>query len=253
LADLPLKTAQRRFSRAPPISTPIAQIEDTECAFRPFFLLVATWIPCSVRVMGADDYDRGKHSLDELINWWNSEGAGTRNEATTRLHLIDGLLTGVLCWPKGDITAEQSHGGTFTDYELGKPATRVIVEAKKEGIYFELPAGVGPGTIAIPSVADNSDDIKDAIQQVLRYCQDRGVALAVVTNGHQILAFVASRQDGVPPLTGRALVFDSLEAVRSSFQLAWDNLSQRSQGWHNQQRRFSPLGSFRAQRTTGEL
>lgn len=175
--------------------------------------------------MAADDFERGKQNLDKLIDWWQSEGASTRNEATTRLHLIDGLLQAVLGWPKGEITAEQSHGGTYTDYQIGKPATRLIVEAKKEGIYFELPAGAGPGTAAISSVTDGSSDIKAAVEQVLGYCQERGVALAVVTNGHQILAFVASRQDGVPPLTGRALVFDSLAAIRSSFQLTWDNLS----------------------------
>jgi hypothetical protein len=53
--------------------------------------------------------------------------------------LIDELLVGALGSPKGQVVAEGSDGGTYADYLLGRPATRLIVEAKREGIYFELP------------------------------------------------------------------------------------------------------------------
>jgi hypothetical protein len=46
-----------------------------------------------------------------------------------------------------------------------------------------------------------------------------------VTIGHQVVAFLASHQDGVPPLEGSALVFDSSTAMRQEFALLWDNLS----------------------------
>lgn len=179
----------------------------------------------SVSAMAAQEYEAAQRNLDALITWWTEAGEQTRNEATTRLHLIDELLMRVLCWPKEQITAEESHGGAYADYALGRPATRLIVEAKREGVYFELPAGVGPGSVRLPTITESSPAVGDAVKQVLRYCQDRGVPVAAVTNGHQLIVFVASRQDGVPPLSARALVFDSLSAMRDDFQLLWDNVS----------------------------
>lgn len=175
--------------------------------------------------MDADEFEDAKEKLDDLITWWSVEGEQTRNEATTRLHLIDVLLLDVLRWPRQDIVCEKSHGGSYADYSLGGPATRMIVEAKREGIYFDLPAGVGPGVVALPTVTEASPAVGEAVKQALRYCQDRGVPIAVVSNGHQLIAFMASRQDGIPPLTSRALVFDSLQAMRESFRPFWDNLS----------------------------
>jgi hypothetical protein len=175
--------------------------------------------------MNGTEFEAGKARLEALLAWWIEEGQQSRNEATTRLHLIDELIVGVLKWPKEQVLAEESHGGTYADYSLGKPATRLILEAKREGTYFELPVGVGPGSVALATVTEDAPAINDAVRQVLGYCQERGVPLAAVSNGHQLVAFIASRQDGVAPLTGRALVFDSLEAMREKFQLLWDNLS----------------------------
>jgi hypothetical protein len=62
--------------------------------------------------VAASDYEQGREYLDQLAGWWESEGKKSRNEATTRLHLIDELLVEVLRWPKGQIDAEESHGGS---------------------------------------------------------------------------------------------------------------------------------------------
>src|SRR3984885_13936041 len=175
--------------------------------------------------MEAKDFEEAKANLDALIAWWRADGERTRNEATTRLHLIDELLINVLKWPKEQIVAEESHGGSYADYSIGKPMTRIIVEAKRDGVYFDLPAGIESGLAQLPTITEASPMIKDAVKQALRYCQDRGVPIAVVSNGHQIVAFMAFRQDAVPPLEGRALVFDSLSVLRESFQMFWDNLS----------------------------
>mgnify|MGYP000956246052 CR=1 FL=1 len=170
-------------------------------------------------------FEEARANLDSLISWWTETGDTARNEATTRLDLIDELLLKVLAWPKAQVTAEDSYAGQYTDYALSDTATRVIVEAKKEGVYFDLPAGVKPGVVRLDTVCEAADGMSAAVEQVLRYCQDRGVPLAVVCNGHQLVAFVASRRDGIPPLKGRALVFPSLSTMRESFQVLWDNLS----------------------------
>jgi hypothetical protein len=48
-----------------------------------------------------------------------------------------------------EITAEQTHNGTYTDYMLGRNRTNVVVEAKREGVYFELPVGFDTRTTSL--------------------------------------------------------------------------------------------------------
>jgi len=175
--------------------------------------------------VAAKDYENGSARLESLADWWRTEGSQNRNEATTRLHLIDSLLYGALGWPRGAVIAEERYEGKYADYVVGRPAARLIVEAKREGMYFELPAGVGAGVMNLSTLFSSSADFEAAARQVLAYCHERGVPLAAVANGHQLVAFLASRQDGVPPLAGRALVFDSFTSMRKDFPVLWNNLS----------------------------
>src|SRR3954447_7807631 len=132
-------------------------------------------------------YTAAKDRLDSLISYWQQVEKSERNEATTRLHLIDELLTGALGWPRDQIEAEKSHEGEYADYTMGRPAAKVILEAKREGMYFDLPAGVSSGVISIRTVLDGSESLKQAIDQVLTYCQKRGVPIAAICNGHQLI------------------------------------------------------------------
>ena len=128
------------------------------------------------------------------------------NEANTRFHFIDELLINCLGWPKSTISVEHFQGGEYTDYMLSDP-TSVIWEAKKEGKYFELPANIlGRPIQSLPSIMAVSEEAESAIKQVYQYCTNRGVEVAVVCNGRQLIAFLAIRI-GQPPLEGNALVF----------------------------------------------
>ena len=173
------------------------------------------------------NYDQGKAALETLIEWAEANAVGDkRNEATTRLHLIDALLLNVLQWPTSDVRAEEPAGTGRIDYALGVP-TQFIVEAKREGIYFSLPAGTTTGVHSIESITDGDQGrpLREALEQVAVYAARNGVAPAAVTNGHQLVLFIATRADGIPPLKGRALVFPSLGDMRSGFRLLWDNAS----------------------------
>src|SRR4051794_8794908 len=121
----------------------------------------------------ATRYETARQRLQQLISWWDSQPKGARNEATTRLHLVDELLLGALDWPKSEVIAEERYDGKYADYSLGRPATRLIVEAKREGSTFELPLGVGPGSVDLPTVLESSVAVADAVGQVLQYCQER--------------------------------------------------------------------------------
>jgi hypothetical protein len=172
------------------------------------------------------DFEVCKSAMEQLTNWavLNVLEEG-RNEATTRLHLIDRFLFECLGWAKEDCSSEESFEGTYTDYLLGTPSKRLVVEAKKEGVYFSLPAGFHNRSCEIKTLTDANPGIDKAIRQVLKYSQDRGIPIAAVCNGHQVLAFLGSRQDGVPPTEGRAIVFSSLEDMLTNFKDLWQCLS----------------------------
>ena len=148
-----------------------------------------------------------------------------RNEAQTRHHLINKIISDVFAWPEGSIEVEGYEQKTFTGYELGKPR-QVIIEAKREGRLFEIPAGISvKNIIDIPSLLSSNADLSDAIRQVQSYCSSRGTPIAIATNGHQYVSFIASNQNGKSPLDGKALVFDSLTGMLDNFTLAWNMLS----------------------------
>lgn len=172
------------------------------------------------------DFESAREKIDDLVVWAASNAANiSRNEATTRLHLIDRLLFECLGWDREDCVAEEHHEGQYTDYSLGAPSRKLVLEAKKEGIYFDLPAGFDKITCKLETLLGIDERIAQAIRQAVEYCQKRGIPVGAVCNGHQLVAFIGSRQDGVPPLGGRALVFASLESMRDNFRELWFDLS----------------------------
>ena len=179
------------------------------------------------------DYDQCLENLGKLIEKMDDPGQSRRNEATTRLQFIDGLLFDCLGWDKSECVAEDNFEGTYTDYSLGAPYKNLIVEAKKEDIYFEVPAGVNDLTSRIKRFKNEAPEVYEAIKQAMGYCQPRGVPFAAVCNGHQLVAFIASRNDGIPPIEGRALVLNSHRQMVEQFLELWNCLSKdgvKSQG-----------------------
>lgn len=177
----------------------------------------------------AISFVQAQDNLAKLIEWYSEHvNEGNRNEATTRLHLIDRLLFECLGWDKENCEAEESYGGKYTDYSLSCPERLLIVEAKKEGVYFDLPAGSHSHKYSIDYFRRHSPIVSGAIQQGMGYCQARGAPFGAVSNGHQHVAFIASRNDGHPPLQGQALVFHSLDDLSEHFLLAWNCLSRKA-------------------------
>lgn len=163
-------------------------------------------------------------ALKELVETY-TDSEKIRNEAQTRHHIINKIIYNVLGWPEDQVEVEDYEQKTFTDYELGKPR-QVIIEAKREGRTFEIPAGISKKNIIdIPALLKSNEDLSEAIKQVQFYCSSRGTPIAIATNGHQYISFIASNQNGSSPLDGKALVFESLENMLTNFTLAWNMLS----------------------------
>lgn len=173
-----------------------------------------------------DAYEKSRKAILELKNWYNSNiNEKTRNEATTRLHMIDTILFECLGWNKEECVAEESYNGQYTDYSLFCPNRTIIVEAKREGIYFELPAGYTGIEYSLKSLIKDNKKIGEALYQVADYCQKRGTLIGAICNGHQIICFIATRADGVSPMDANGIVFSSLEIMVDKFFTLWKYLS----------------------------
>lgn len=175
--------------------------------------------------MAATELHEGLANLKRLISDLGRQNPAM-NEAETRFHIIDKLIIECLGWiaTPEEFRLETPNGREYSDYELGKPAA-VIWEAKREGKVFEVPARRTASLVhSLSSVMLVSAECKDAIEQVNGYCVSRGVEIAVATNGHQMIAFVAER-DLSDKTNSKCILFGSLEHLEAAFARAWQLLS----------------------------
>jgi hypothetical protein len=175
----------------------------------------------------AAEYQSGLASLEALVGFYMEHHAD-RNEATTRLHLIDSLLFDCLRWRKTDALAEEeqrTNRKEYTDYTFYAPRRVMILEAKREGDSFEIPAGKVALKYSLKSLSKGNPGLKAAVEQVSGYCQSRGVGIAAICNGHQLIAFIGARDDGHSPIDGDAIVFPSLHFMVQHFVQLWNALS----------------------------
>ncbi|MEC5345300.1 P-loop NTPase fold protein [Brenneria populi] len=166
----------------------------------------------------------GLKSLKEYLEANKNVIENDMNEADTRFHIIDQVLFS-LGWHNSDFKLEKHENGDYTDYELGNPR-KLIIEAKRTNVNFDLPPNPRKkNTFPINDILSNSYSCKEAFEQAQRYCAARGVRYAVITNGHQYISFLATRDDGISPANGKCLIFSSLKEIIEKFPLLWSNLS----------------------------
>lgn len=172
------------------------------------------------------EFSVGVQNLNRLIAEFSPFG-DLSSEAQTRFSFIDQFLKECLGWSEaGVIRVEVIERGDRTDYECGQPR-QLIVEAKRASDFFKFPprGAKANSRIRIKSLIDFDKHVGDAISQVASYCQSRGVQIAAVSNGPQLVVFLANRLDGVAPLDGDALLFSSYEELSRSFNLVYEVLS----------------------------
>lgn len=168
--------------------------------------------------------DEGKKALERLLKLIQEHNLKW-NEAETRFQIIDEIITKCLGWPKEAIRLEQPQNRSYSDYEIGVPR-KCIWEAKRENRTFELPADpLSKIVVDLPSVTSLGGEVSEAISQVQKYCSERGVEIAVATNGQQLIAFLATRNDGKPPLEGRCIAIRSYDHFINNFPRVWQMLS----------------------------
>lgn len=180
----------------------------------------------TIRLMRST-YEQGKKRLHELGEWYGKYAPKQSfNEAQTRLQVIDTLFFECLDWEKDEVRVEDRVPNVgYADYVFLSPTASLIIEAKREGKYFNLPANSKSKIVSIGDLIKHDKNTKDALEQVAPYCQSSGVVLGGICNGPQLVIFVATRTDGIRPLEGKAIAFTSFEEMEENFSLLWDACS----------------------------
>lgn len=169
------------------------------------------------------EYSIAKANLERLIINYSPLGE-LSNEAQTRFSFIDILLESCLGWPKSLTKVEHYENGNRSDYECGTPRA-LVIEAKKSAEPFLLPPKGNKKKISIKSLISFNEEVAAAIHQVQTYGFERGIKVVAISNGPQLIVFLATRQDGTAPLQGDALVFDGFDELLKGFSSIYDALS----------------------------
>jgi hypothetical protein len=143
------------------------------------------------------------------------------NEATARFQIIDRVLMEVFGWDRLGIDVEKYQRGDFTDYECGKPV-KMLVEAKRESIGFELPSDLNKNILKVSTLVENNSNFAHAIEQAVGYCQKRGIPFATISNGRQWVFMLGARTDGITADQGKCVAYSSLSNLHENFREAWN-------------------------------
>jgi predicted type IV restriction endonuclease len=133
-------------------------------------------------------------SIQQLAQVIADAATRNRNEAETRHKIIDFVLHQFLAWPRNRVAVEENIHPGYADYILKKANGDdwLFIEAKKEGLYFELPV---PNNLTETSTFISikklltDQNVRAAMEQVRKYCFDSGCEYACVTNGHEWVFF----------------------------------------------------------------
>lgn len=151
--------------------------------------------------------------------------SGKTTEADTRAEFIDLVLRDVLEWPAGLIKREEHAESGYLDYTLlHRERPYLVVEAKKNAVEFKLPTPSTRKHYKISGTLQGSPSVKDAIEQVRRYCDDKAARYAIATNGEVWIAFRAIRDD-MPWRDGMARVFHSRDYIEKNLVDFWNLFS----------------------------
>lgn len=176
--------------------------------------------------------DSALKRLDDFIATVNSYLENHYSEADTRVKFIDPLLTSVLGWDeylhiKREERYREDEKKRCIDYTVSLQEPVLLVEAKKNLKKFEIPTTVETIKYSLSGVMRNWKNAWDAISQVQDYCVHEGARYALVTNGHQYIAFKAI-SERTSWLHGHALVLRSPEILRKNFSLFYECLSKET-------------------------
>ena len=140
------------------------------------------------------------------------------SESDTRAQIIDPVLQ-ILGWSPKEIKREPYSGWSdsrgFIDYLLlVEQRPMVVIEAKKTGRSFKIPDKLTSQRVTSYRKlrATASDDLKEALEQCLRYAQHTGALYACATNGTDWVFFKPTHPFRSLP-EARVVIFNGIDQI----------------------------------------
>lgn len=170
--------------------------------------------------------DKAAEAFARIVSDIGDYRSSIISEQDTRMKVIDLILIDVLGWPRAEIHAEEPSGRGYIDYKLTvNGLARLVVEAKRDARDFDLDHRSAGRAYKLCGPVFQGSDVKEGIEQAIRYCGQKNAELACVSNGREWVVFRGSRLgDGRDTMDGMAFVFPSLDAIGSKFALFYDLL-----------------------------
>lgn len=172
--------------------------------------------------------DQGLSVLSEIYTTFGEfcMKRGQVTEADTRVKVIDRILKEALGWPEDAFAREVSVHEGYLDYLLTYGKRHLaLVEAKREGIPFEVPKTLrARRKYKISGSIKTNPAIKETIEQAHWYSVEMPVRYAIAKNGYAWLAFRAIRED-IQWREGYLIVFASAGEIKDHFTEFWNLFS----------------------------
>ena len=172
---------------------------------------------------GNGEHMTADESLENFREFKNEVGkykSEFLSEADTRCKFIDYLFIKCLNWDERNIGRELRVSSDdkigYVDYIFCTHIPILVVEAKRKDIIFDFPSD-GKRKYKLNGVISKNSEINEAIIQARTYAESKSIKYAIVTNGIQILAFVATRSDGIPWRDGECVIFRDLDDMENNY------------------------------------
>lgn len=153
------------------------------------------------------------------------------NEAESRLLVIDEILN-IFGWSKEEFNPEAyCRTAGYADYVLSLDRTpRLVVEAKKIGATFGLPKNtltLNEYSVAYLKKAFNKK-VSEVIDQAQRYCVEKAVQFALITNGAEWFVCPMLPKAGKTIDSMKGVYFGNIFEEEFSFDLMYNLISRES-------------------------
>ena len=175
-----------------------------------------------------NEYELHAQAMDDIVESIGTHPVSDFTEADTRVAIIDKIFHRALGWPeRPDIVKRELHVHEgYADYRLRAGAEGLVLEAKRVGATFVLPAGLkNDFRLSVKGLLHKQPDLKAMYDQVTRYAVESGCQFCILSNGPQWLIFPGVRTDQIHVRHSRVLVFNGFDSLKGNFVEFWNLLS----------------------------
>ena len=194
-----------------------------------------------------DSRDSAFERIGKFREEYNSKASllSDANEAKTRLLLIDNVLN-VLGWSRNEFNPEEVAGAAgYTDYLLSiDNIPRLIVEAKRLSSTFGVPFRKSRRIHYTLKYFRSAygQALSEVLSQAERYCIERKIPYAVITNGAEWFLIRLLPSPGYSSIEDlKGVYFGNLFSNSFNFELFWELLSKESVNEGSLDKHFSRL------------